>query len=295
MSYIEQYILGIKIHPTVTLNDAVLTAAALIKDQKCHYMCTTNPEFIMHAQYDSLFKEIINKADLSVVDGSGVAYASRYVRETAPLSRSRMFPFLAFVKGLELGVKGMLNHSYLNIVSGVALVDSLCAYASSHDLTVFLLGGWPKDFFGNPIHTPLDVATLAAHNLKSKYPKLRIIGATSQFKHLAQDDAATIAYIKKQMSVNKVDHIDMLFVAYNHPNQEKWIYRNKEKIPSYLSIGVGGTLDYFSGLYKRAPNVFINMNLEWLYRLFTQPRRIKRILTAFPIFPLKVYLSLFKH
>ncbi len=63
------------------------------------------------------------------------------------------------------------------------------------------------------------------------------------------------------------------------------------KIPAKLSVGVGGTFDYISMVKHRAPDLMIDLNLEWLYKLITQPWRIKRIISAYPIFPLRVYLS----
>ena len=43
-----------------------------------------------------------------------------------------------------------------------------------------------------------------------------------------------------------------------------------------IFIGVGGSFDVISGMKKRAPDFFIEHNLEWFYRIFREPKRIKR-------------------
>ena len=52
-------------------------------------------------------------------------------------------------------------------------------------------------------------------------------------------------------------------------------------------MGVGGSLDEWVGTAKRAPNLFKNNGLEWLYRFIQQPSRYKRMLKL-PIFVIKV-------
>ena len=41
-------------------------------------------------------------------------------------------------------------------------------------------------------------------------------------------------------------------------------------------MGVGGSFDVLSGCKKRAPKFFVKCNLEWLYRITTEPKRLKR-------------------
>lgn len=55
-----------------------------------------------------------------------------------------------------------------------------------------------------------------------------------------------------------------------------------------VAVGVGGTFDYLSGRVPRAPRLFRQMGLEWLYRLFRQPWRWRRIMDAVVVFPIIV-------
>src|SRR5699024_1892911 len=71
---------------------------------------------------------------------------------------------------------------------------------------------------------------------------------------------------------------DIVFVALGMPRQEKWIVRNMEKFDKGLFIGVGGSFDTITGEVERAPQKWIDLNLEWLYRMIQQPSRFKRIL-----------------
>ncbi len=69
---------------------------------------------------------------------------------------------------------------------------------------------------------------------------------------------------------------DIVLVALGMPLQEKLIYNNLSKFKKGIFIGVGGSFDVMSGMKKRAPKIFIKLNLEWLYRICKEPSRIKR-------------------
>jgi len=74
-----------------------------------------------------------------------------------------------------------------------------------------------------------------------------------------------------------------LLVALGAPKQERFIYKYRDKLKCKIAIGVGGCFDVISGNVKRAPNVFIKLKLEWLYRGLTDFRRLKRLI-AIPKF-----------
>ena len=73
---------------------------------------------------------------------------------------------------------------------------------------------------------------------------------------------------------------DVMLVALGIPRQEKFIAPLFEKVDKGVFIGVGGALDVLSGTKKRAPRVFQWLNLEWLYRIVTEPKRIKRFVRS---------------
>ena len=69
---------------------------------------------------------------------------------------------------------------------------------------------------------------------------------------------------------------DIVLVALGIPLQEKLIYKYLDKFEKGIFVGVGGSFDVISGHKKRAPKVFIKLNLEWLYRIMKEPSRLKR-------------------
>jgi N-acetylglucosaminyldiphosphoundecaprenol N-acetyl-beta-D-mannosaminyltransferase len=75
----------------------------------------------------------------------------------------------------------------------------------------------------------------------------------------------------------------LVFVGLGVPRQEFWIQENRHLCPQAIWIGVGGSFDIWSGNKSRAPAWFCRHNLEWLYRLYQEPWRWRRML-ALPQF-----------
>ena len=80
----------------------------------------------------------------------------------------------------------------------------------------------------------------------------------------------------------------LILIALGSPRQEKFIYEAKNKLNPALMIGIGGSLDVWSGSVRRAPKLFQKTGTEWLYRTITQPSRFKRIFPTLPLFLIKV-------
>ncbi|MDD1369338.1 WecB/TagA/CpsF family glycosyltransferase, partial [Bacillus sp. MHSD17] len=68
----------------------------------------------------------------------------------------------------------------------------------------------------------------------------------------------------------------LLLVGLGSPKQEEFIYENMQTLNVPLSIGIGGMIDIISGTVKRAPKIMRDTGTEWLYRLLSQPNRVKR-------------------
>lgn len=132
-------------------------------------------------------------------------------------------------------------------VAGTDLMETLCDLASKKDLTVGLLGG--RD----------GVAEEAGECLIGRYPGLKV------------------GFISKEWTEG--ESVDLLFVAFGHPKQEKWIFKKLPMLNVKVAMGVGGAFDYISGKVPRAPIWMRNLGLEWLFRLSVQPWRIKRQLS----------------
>jgi len=292
---ISRKILGVRIDFGLNMEKALdIIENKLLKDSNNHIVCTTNPEFVIDAQEDSDFREIINNSSLSVPDGIGVIFAKNYLNALDSLKRNFLFPVRAFIKGLGIGASSFFNKNSLREerISGVDLTYEICNLSSKKGYTIFFLGGREKNALGNFINEgDKDMSNKAADIMREKYLGVNIVGATSSFSRDAKDDEKTVNYIKRIMEEKGINKIDFLFVAYNHVYQEKWIMRNKDKIPAKVSIGCGGTFDFIVGNCSLPPTIYAKYNLGWLHRLIKQPWRIKRIIKAFPVFPMKVYLD----
>ncbi|EKD78824.1 MAG: hypothetical protein ACD_41C00257G0009 [uncultured bacterium] len=79
---------------------------------------------------------------------------------------------------------------------------------------------------------------------------------------------------------------DVVVVALGFPEQEQWVHDHLAALAGCrLVMTVGGGIDFLTGKQRRAPLLFRRLGLEWLWRLFHQPWRWRRIVTATIIFP----------
>lgn len=159
-------------------------------------------------------------------------------------------------------------------VPGVELMENICRLAAEKDYKVFVYGakeGVNRD---------------AVKELKRRYPNLNIVGRSNGY---VQEDEMDDLIEKINTS-----QADILFLALGSPRQEKWYAKYKNRL-EHVSVcqGIGGTLDAITGAVKRAPEFWINYNLEWLYRLLKEPERVKRQ-RVLPVFVYKVILERFK-
>jgi exopolysaccharide biosynthesis WecB/TagA/CpsF family protein len=83
----------------------------------------------------------------------------------------------------------------------------------------------------------------------------------------------------------EIEDVDVLLVGLGAPYQEEFIWQIKSKMPNLkLAMGVGGTFDFWTGKQKRAPKFMRSIGMEWLWRLFRQPKRLGRIWKATVVF-----------
>ena len=150
-------------------------------------------------------------------------------------------------------------------VSGVDLSAKLVELSSTRGWRVFFFGGAPG------------VAEAAARKMRERFPGAQICGARDGYYKADQEDS-----VAAELAATKPD---IVLVAMGIPRQEKFIARQKARVGAEVYIGVGGTLDVFSGTVKRAPVWMQKSGLEWLYRISSNPNaaRLKK-LAALPQF-----------
>lgn len=144
----------------------------------------------------------------------------------------------------------------LQRVTGSDGVPLIAAWAAEGGWRLYLLGAAPG------------VAERAAEILCARHPGLQIVG-TFAGSPADRDAAEIIARIQEARP-------DVLLVAYGAPKQDLWIARYRDALGVPVMMGIGGTLDFIAGVQKRAPRWVQRLNLEWLFRLITQPWRWRR-------------------
>lgn len=167
--------------------------------------------------------------------------------------------------GIIKGAK-ILDTPIVERVAGFDLLTDLLEKASQQGSRVYFLGA--KE----------EVLQSAVQNVQKRYPSINIVGSKNGYF-----DFSDYSIIKEV----KATQPDMVFVALGFPKQEQWIHQYLATASKGLLMGVGGSFDVLSGKSKRAPKVFIDLNIEWLYRLIKQPTRLKRMMVL-PQFLLEV-------
>ena len=149
---------------------------------------------------------------------------------------------------------------------GIEIGEAILKYLAESGKSAFLLGAKPG------------VAELAAEQIKKKYPGINICGTNDGY---FKEDAPVVAKINAARP-------DFLMVCLGAPKQEIWMSRNAPMLDVGLMAGLGGSLDVFAGTVERAPKVWQELNLEWLYRCIKEPWRFKRI-AKLPLFLVKAW------
>lgn len=219
-------ILGLPVD-RLNMNQTLERLELFIKERKPRLVVTADAAGIVQAQSDADWNQIFRSADLRTPDSIGVIWAAK--RKGKPISQR---------------------------VSGVELVDRLCALSADKGYRVFFLGAAPG------------VAEQAAEKLRLKHPGCNIVGARHGF---FPSDSDTL--VAQEVAQAKPD---ILFVAMGIPRQEKFIRATQNIIQAPVSMGVGGSFDVFSGKVKRAPKVIQAIHLEWLWRLFLNPKKLAK-------------------
>ncbi|WP_341525813.1 WecB/TagA/CpsF family glycosyltransferase [Nostoc sp. UHCC 0302] len=154
---------------------------------------------------------------------------------------------------------------------GIELAEQLLQEIGQQNtaIKVFFYGGAPG------------VAAKAAEYWQQEIPGLNIAGTHSGYHSLEEEEKLRETFRQVQPQV--------IFVGLGVPRQELWIAKNRHLCPEAIWIGVGGSFDIWSGTKTRAPAWLGNNNLEWLYRLYQEPWRWRRML-ALPAFAVKAFV-----
>ncbi len=156
----------------------------------------------------------------------------------------------------------------LKRVPGSEFIFDICRLARAEDRGVFVYGATEA------------VNAAACRKLTQRFAGLRIAGRSNGYVPSSEMDGLIDAINRSQAEI--------LFVALGSPRQEKWLAEHAGRLTRVkVCQGVGGTLDTIAGTVKRAPRIWCDYNLEWLYRLLKEPKRIQRQ-KLLPVFAFKL-------
>lgn len=160
----------------------------------------------------------------------------------------------------------LLRRGVLQRLPGIEVAEAIMAWGSER--------GWGFYFLG----AREGVVQQAVQAMQHRYPSLKVCGCHHGY---FTDDTEVVEDIKRTAP-------EVLFVGMGVPKQELWIARYREVLPVRVFMGVGGSFDVWAGRLPRAPLFFRSLGLEWLWRLFLEPRRIRRVVPAFFRFGLRL-------
>lgn len=161
--------------------------------------------------------------------------------------------------GMPLVWIGRRSHPNVSRVYGPDLMLAELARSAPLEHRHFFYGGRPG------------VASALALQMRSRFPGLQIVGVLEP-PVASLDDLATQ---QTADSIN-VSGANVVWVGIGSPKQESWMARMRPLLRAQVLLGVGAAFDFHSGSVQQAPRWMMRMGLEWLYRLFSDPRRLWR-------------------
>lgn len=147
-------------------------------------------------------------------------------------------------------------------ITGIDTAFAIMQYAARRGLSVFFLGGTDG------------TAELAEKRLCADIRGLKVCGAHHGYFDKSKNSRENLAVLREIQASSA----DILFVCFGFPEQEKWICENRELLRGVrLIMGLGGSLDVWSGKVRRAPLPVRAIGFEWLWRCMLEPKRFARL------------------
>jgi N-acetylglucosaminyldiphosphoundecaprenol N-acetyl-beta-D-mannosaminyltransferase len=231
----------------------------------CHELDASRPIPIWGLPLAPLtFAQTLDKVDMLIRDGrpsyfitANLHYAMLTARDASlgPLNAGAAF---VLADGMPLVWASRWRMRQLpERVAGSDLVPALCARAAERGHRVFLLGG------------ALGVADEAAARLRERYPALQIAGTA------APDLAAMTDEKQRQLFAGiRATRPQILFAAFGQPKGELWLAEHGAELGVPVTVQIGASLDFLASRVPRSPRWMQRVGLEWVYRLWREPRRL---------------------
>lgn len=170
-----------------------------------------------------------------------------------------------------------LEYSGQQRIDGPDLMWRLCEQSARRGLPVFL--------YGSTERTLKSLST----KLRNDFPGIQIVDTYSPpFRALSEDEDRSIT---ARINSSKAA---IVFVGLGCPKQEMWMASHRGRVNAVM-LGVGAAFDYHAGSLKRAPLWMQHCGLEWLHRLYMEPRRLwKRYLITNVVYVLAISFQILR-
>ncbi len=167
--------------------------------------------------------------------------------------------------GIKLGA-ALLGQKIRENMNGTDFIPVALQFAAKKNLNVYFLGAGKG------------VAEAAKEKIEKKIQGLNIVGVHDGYFDSAEESKIIEEINRKQ--------VDMLIVGMGVPKQELWVSENTSRFKTVkICIAGGAILDFMAERFKRAPVFMQNAGLEWLFRLYNEPKRLfKRYAVGIPLF-----------
>jgi N-acetylglucosaminyldiphosphoundecaprenol N-acetyl-beta-D-mannosaminyltransferase len=246
------------------------------------YIVTPNPEQLLLAQGNELYKTILNKASISVPDGVGLVAADRFLKMPNPDSKSLRF-FALPLQGIYIGLSIIFRRIWLerdlSVIRGREMFWELVKLANKKGLKMFLLGGESME------------GSLTKKQIEKNYKNIKIRTRNGPILNADGNPRSEKDIVEEKNMIEEINTFspDILMIGMTPPKQEMLMYRWYNKLNFKAAMLVGGTFRYVSGKVKLPPKIVEDFGLEWLWRLMTGSQKWGRIINAVIKFPWAVF------
>jgi len=239
--------------------------------------------YIYYMNSQKFLEYLVFSGDLNIID----------ISSRAIISTINPYSFLIAQKAKEF--KKALQSSDILLPDGEGIVwASNLLYGkkikkiAGYDIFVHLMKTLQEQkgscfFFGSSEETLKKIKNIATF----EYPSIEINYLSPPFKDEFSEEENT-----EFTSFINSKNPDVLFVGMTAPKQEKWVYKNREKLNVSVIASIGAVFDFYAGNVKRPSKIWIDLGLEWFVRLLQEPRRLwKRNFIYTPLFVMHILIA----
>ncbi len=166
---------------------------------------------------------------------------------------------MRLASGAGIGcASAILKRKLKERIPTLSFMMDIIRIAEIKEYSIFIVGGRPE------------ITERVYNNIKKSFPDIRIVGRHGGYFNETREKSVIEAMRKSEANI--------IFVGLGFPKEDKWIGKIRNEFSNTVFVGVGGYLDVISGEIRKAPNFFMERDLDWFYRILIRPWRIHRLI-----------------